>query len=191
MSDYHHGDLPATLVRTALAMLDADPDADLSLRAVARAADVSPAAPYRHFPTRQALLSAVAAIGYRELTAALVARHTEPESVDELADLAVTYVDFALTRAGLFRVMFTEGCDRTSEARVAAVAAIHAYLSAAVSRALAPSEPEALATGAWALVHGLALLHLDGKLTAESPADRERHVRATVLAVLVAPPHEA
>ncbi|NHN55557.1 TetR/AcrR family transcriptional regulator [Calidifontibacter sp. DB0510] len=183
---YHHGDLPATLVRTAMEMLAEDGGAELSLRAVARRAKVSPAAPYRHFPDRMALLSAIAAVGYRELLADLTARQPEPKTADDLADLAVAYVDFALARPGLFRVMFAEGCDRTSPDRVAAVAAIHAFLAAVVERAMRTDDPAAVATGMWALVHGLAFLHLDGKLDAEPAAARTARVRATVAAMLSA-----
>ncbi|RDH10789.1 TetR/AcrR family transcriptional regulator, partial [Tsukamurella pulmonis] len=71
---YHHGDLPGALVSAAVEILDEEGGAtDLSLRAVARRAGVSTAAPYRHFPDRGALISAVAAVGYRELAAALAA----------------------------------------------------------------------------------------------------------------------
>ena len=184
---YHHGDLPATLVRSAIEMLDEDGDVELSLRAVARRAGVSSAAPYRHFPDRVALLSAIAAIGYRELMTGLALKHPEPSSAGDLADLAVAYVDFALSRPGLFRVMFTEGCDRTSPDRVAAVAAIHAYLGAAVERTTDTDDPAAVATGLWSLVHGLAFLHLDGKLDADSRTAVAERVRATVTAVLAAP----
>lgn len=185
-SSYHHGDLPATLLRTAMAMLDHDGEVELSLRAVAREAGVSNAAPYRHFPDRNSLLSAVAAVGYRELMTDLVAQHPEPASADDLADLAVSYVRFALSRPGLFRVMFAEGCDRTSPDRVAAVEAIHAYLGAAVGRAADTADPAATATGMWALVHGLAFLYLDGKLDAASPEDAGEQVRQTVTATIAA-----
>lgn len=112
-SGYHHGDLPAALVRSAVEMLDEDGGVELSLRAVARKAGVSSAAPYRHFPDRLSLLSAIAAVGYRELMTDLASRHPEPDAVEDLADLAVAYVGFALSRPGLFRVMFAEGRDRT------------------------------------------------------------------------------
>ncbi|WP_265444535.1 TetR/AcrR family transcriptional regulator [Flexivirga meconopsidis] len=182
-ASYHHGDLPATLVRTAVEMLDEDGEVELSLRAVARKAGVSSAAPYRHFPDRISLLSAVAAVGYQELMAGLAARHPEPASTTDLADLAVAYVEFALDRPGLFRVMFAEGCDRTSPDRVAAVDAIHAYLREAVGRVIETDDPAATATGMWALVHGLAFLYLDGKLDASSRKEVAARIRQTVVAM--------
>lgn len=185
-SSYHHGDLPAALVRSAMEMLDEDGEVELSLRAVARRAGVSSAAPYRHFPDRMSLLSAIAAVGYQELMVDLASRHPEPRSAEDLADLAVGYVRFALSRPGLFRVMFAEGCDRTSADRVAAVDAIHAYLGAAVERVFATDDPATLATGLWSVVHGLAFLHLDGKLGTDSGEAVESRVRQTIMSVVSA-----
>ncbi|MCH8627504.1 WHG domain-containing protein [Arsenicicoccus piscis] len=187
---YHHGDLPAALVRSAVDLLQDDPDADLSLRAIARATGVSPAAPYRHFPNRASLMSAIAAVGYRELLNDLVARQPEPSTAVDLADVAVGYVQFAVRRPGLFRVMFVEGCDRASPERVDAVAAIHDYLGAAVERTLATDDLATTATGLWALVHGLAFLYLDGKLAwePEDPEGLEEQVRTITLTTLAARP---
>ncbi len=183
-SGYHHGDLPAALVSSAMQMLAEDGNDELSLRAVARHAGVSSAAPYRHFPDRMSLLSAIAAVGYRELMMHLVATQSAPATPNDLADVAVAYVGFALSRPGLFRVMFAEGCDRTSPERVAAVAAVHGYLDAAVGRVFTTDDPAAVSTGLWSLAHGLAFLHLDGKLEADSEAVVEARVRATVTAML-------
>jgi AcrR family transcriptional regulator len=166
-------------------LLDTDgAEADLSLRAVARKAGVSTGAPYRHFEDRNALLSAVAAVGYRELAAALQAAHPGPESVGDLADIAVAYVRFALARPGLFRVMFGGVCDTDNADRVEAVEAIHAYLFDVVRRGTDPEASDVAATGAWALVHGLAFLFLDGKLDASRPDRVDSQVRSIVVATL-------
>lgn len=66
---YHHGDLRAALLRSALDLLDADGADALSLRAVARHAGVSANAPYRHYQDKEALLAALAAHGFTELKA--------------------------------------------------------------------------------------------------------------------------
>src|ERR1700741_2439858 len=71
---YHHGDLRDALVQAAQRILETDGLAALSLRAVARRAGVSPAAPYHHFPDKQALLDAVAERGFDALTAAMTIR---------------------------------------------------------------------------------------------------------------------
>lgn len=181
---YHHGDLPATLVRTAIAMLDADGGAELSIRAVAREAGVSSAAPYRHFPDRPALMSAVAAAGFGELMAALVDEHAEPAGREDFADLAVVYVRFATARPGLFRVMFGEGGQRGSTVRDTATAAVHEYLDDGVRRWLGLGEPGPTTTGLWALVHGLASLYVHENLRPAGPEEMEARVRRTVAAML-------
>jgi AcrR family transcriptional regulator len=181
---YHHGDLHAALVRAALELLEEGGSAALSLRAVARRAGVAPSAPYRHYADREALLSAVAAVGYRELAESLAAAHPSPSSADDLAAVAVAYVQFALRRPALFRVMFGEPCDRGSAERVAATEAIAAYVTGIVRHAFPGTDPDALATAVWALVHGLAFLHLDGKLDTSSPEEVAHRVRAAVHAVL-------
>ena len=181
---YHHGDLASALVRAATELLEEDGGAGLSLRAAARRAGVSTAAPYRHFADREALVSAVAAVGYRELAQALIDTHADPHTHSDLIDLAVTYVRFALDRPGLFRAMFAEPCDPTSTDRTAAAAAIGSYLESVVAKAMPDADPQAAATATWALVHGLAFLHLDGKFDASSNSDVEARVRAAVSAVL-------
>jgi AcrR family transcriptional regulator len=183
---YHHGDLPSALVGAALEMLEESGETDLSLRGVARRAGVSPAAPYRHYQDREALVSAVAAVGYRELAERLAAAHPSPSTPEELAAVATAYVQFALERPALFRIMFSEPCDRDSDDRVAATEAISLYLRGIVERVFAQADPEALATAIWALVHGLAFLYLDGKLDAPSPAAVADRVAAATEAVIAA-----
>jgi AcrR family transcriptional regulator len=183
---YHHGDLRAACVRAALELLEEGGTAELSLRAVARRAGVAPSAPYRHYAGRDALMSEVAAVGYRELAEHLAAAHPSPSAPGDLAAVAVAYVQFALQRPALFRVMFGEPCDPDSIDRAAATEAISAYVAAIVRQAFPGVDPAALSTAVWALVHGLALLHLDGKLDATSPAAVSDRVRAAIHAVLAA-----
>jgi AcrR family transcriptional regulator len=180
---YHHGDLRAACLRAARELLEEDGSAALSLRAVARRAGVSATAPYRHFADRDALVSAVAAEGYGELGAKLNEAHPEPSTTEDLAAVAVAYVRFALDHPALFRVMFVEPCDPGSAERVAATAAISGYVSGIVERAFPGAEPEALSTAVWALVHGLAFLHLDGKLDASDADAVATRVRAAVRAL--------
>jgi len=186
-SAYHHGDLRAALLDAALGVLEEDGATALSLRAVARRAGVSPAAPYRHYADREALVSAVGAIGYRELAERLGAAHPAPSTPDQLADVAVAYVWFALDRPALFRIMFGEPCDRDNDERVAATAAVTLYLREIVARCFPGSDPEALAPAIWALVHGLAFLFLDGKLEAPTREAVAERVTGAIRALLDVP----
>ncbi|MEU8325585.1 TetR/AcrR family transcriptional regulator [Nonomuraea sp. NPDC048881] len=182
-SPYHHGDLRAACLRAARELLEEDGAAGLSLRAVARRAGVSPTAPYRHFADRDALVSAVAAQGYRELTEHLAAVHPAPKSPDDLADIAVAYVRFAIERPAMFKVMFAEPCDPSSQERAAAITAISGYLHNLVRSVFPDREPEPLADAVWALAHGLAFLHLDGKFDTSTPEQASGSVRAAVQAL--------
>jgi AcrR family transcriptional regulator len=183
---YHHGHLRAALVSAALELLEESGETELSLRAVARRAGVSPAAPYRHYADREALVSAVAAVGYRELAERLAAAHPSPSTPEQLASVAIAYVQFALERPALFRIMFGEPCDRDNDERVEATAAVSAYVRAIAERTFPQADAEALATAIWALVHGLAFLYLDGKLDASSPSVVAERVGAAINALLTA-----
>lgn len=185
---YHHGDLRAACLRAARELLEEDGSAGLSLRAVARRAGVSATAPYRHYADRDALVSAVAAEGYRELAAHLAEAHPAPSTPDELAAVAVAYVRFALDHPALFRAMFAEPCDPASEERVAATAAVSEYVHGIVRTAFPGADTEALSTTIWALVHGLAFLHLDGKLDSSTPEVVAAQVTTAVHALFKASP---
>src|SRR6202008_4800343 len=142
----HHGDLRAACLRAAKELLEEDGAAGLSVRAVARRAGVSPGAPYRHYADRDALVSAAAAEGYRELAGYLDAAHPAPSTPDDLAAVAVAYVRFALEHRALFRTMFSDPCDGDSSERVAATTAIAEYVGALGWRAFHGVHPDALST---------------------------------------------
>jgi len=180
-SGYHHGDLRAALVLAALDMLEAGES--FSLRAVARRAGVSPAAPYRHFADREALESALAVHGLRELMTELTVGRPVPASAVEMTELAVAYVQFALRRPALFRLMFGQPCDDQDDERVRAAAALHDFLETVMGAVFPRSDPVALATAGWSLAHGLAFLHLDGKLADTGPTAVDERVRSTFAAV--------
>src|SRR3982074_3658221 len=120
---YHHGDLRAACLSAALELLEEGGATALSRRAVAGGAGVSPAAPYRHYADREALVSAVAAVGYRELAERLTAAHPSPSTPEELARVAIAYVQFALDRPALFRTMFGEPCEGDNDEPEGAAAA--------------------------------------------------------------------
>ena len=183
---YHHGDLRSTLVVTALEMLEGGET--FSLRAVARRAGVSTAAPYRHFPDREALESALAVHGLHELMDDLTRNAHPPRSAAEVSELAVEYVRFALRRPALFRLMFGQPCNDDDDERVRASGALHEYLESVMTEVFPQSDPVALATAGWSLAHGLAFLHLDGKLSATDQMAIDERVRSTFAAVL--PPNQ-
>jgi AcrR family transcriptional regulator len=183
-STYHHGDLRTALLGAAMELLEEEAGGGLSLRAVSRRAGVSAAAPYRHFADKDALESALAAAGFADLRARLSSVGTPPRTAEEFAALGVVYVGFALDRPALFRLMFGDPCDSSDDVRASAAAEVSQFLLACVGRAFPQADTEALATASWSLVHGLAFLHLDGKLPAAPRAEVDSRVRSAVTAIL-------
>jgi AcrR family transcriptional regulator len=96
---YHHGDLRHGLIDAARRLLEAEGPSALSLRAVAREAGVSAAAPYHHFKDKRELLDAVAQQGWALLSEAL-------QHVRGTTDLGVAYVQFARRNPALYRLMY-------------------------------------------------------------------------------------
>jgi AcrR family transcriptional regulator len=171
---YHHGALSTALLRTARKLLAARGPAALSLREVARRAGVSHQAPYRHYPDKEALLAALAAEGFRELSAAVeqaVRRHPAC-AIDQLAAAGVAYVKHGLKEPALYRLMF----GYQPAAPVAASQQLQgdsrrafAELQQIIERGQAagefrPDDPLILAVAAWCIVHGLTSLVIDERL---------------------------
>ncbi|GAA2091584.1 TetR/AcrR family transcriptional regulator [Brevibacterium salitolerans] len=174
---YHHGALRSALLDAASAMLEAGEA--FSLRAVARRAGVSQTAPYRHFADREALEAALAVRGFHELRRCLSPDGAAADSTEELIGFAVAYVRFALDRPALFTLMFGQECDDQDDERVRAAGELRGLLTDSVRGAFPAADAEALATTLWALTHGLAFLHLDGKLPAGTAEQVEARVRGS------------
>src|ERR1700757_3213869 len=101
---YHHGDLRNGLLEAARNILEEESLAALTLRAVARRAGVSHAAPYRHFPNHEALLVELSVEGFDELRQNIVevARIGGPES-ERIADIGAAYMRFVAKRPAVAR----------------------------------------------------------------------------------------
>lgn len=172
---YHHGNLRQALMDAAMDLIARDGVAGFSLNAAARAAGVSTAAPYRHFATKEALLTAVVERGWDQLGTALrdtAARYPD-DPLARMAALGRTYIAFAVDRPAVFRLLFGE--REREPLRSTAGLATFATLLACVRQAreqglLRPcSDDRRIAQSAWGLVHGLAVLHLDNVLGVVEP----------------------
>src|SRR6202789_1316318 len=96
---YHHGDLRNGLLEAARSILEEESLAALTLRAVARKAGVSHAAPYRHFPNHEALLVELAKEGLTELRDAVVGAAASPGTqADRIAHIGGAYMRFVARR---------------------------------------------------------------------------------------------
>ncbi|MEO4047105.1 TetR/AcrR family transcriptional regulator [Pseudomonas sp. CAU 1711] len=168
---YHHGDLRAALLQAAAQLLAEQGEAAISLREVARRAQVSHSAPYRHFADREALLAALATQGFAELLARMCHAGAGLDADARLAALGACYVRFALERRGLFRLMFAAPLERGRHPELQQAAeALHRQLDEAVAELVA-GDTRIASLSAWSLVHGLAQLLLDGQVAADEDRD--------------------
>ena len=119
-ASYHHGDLRAALVTAALELVAERGVPGLSVAEAARRAGVSSAAPYRHFASRTALLSAAATAAGRRLSEQMQAAVEEvrasgtgdgdpvTQAVETLAALAAVYVRYALAHGAAFELILAD-----------------------------------------------------------------------------------
>lgn len=164
---YHHGDVRASVLTAGLVRLDADAHADLGLRALARDVGVSATALYRHFPDKEALLDALAGEGLKQLGARQAkAWEASGGGRDGFRATGIAYVRFAHDHPALFRLTFTRCIpDRTaSDDHDQQDMAYRLLLRGVESVWPAGSNQDVAALHAWSLVHGLAMLVLDGRI---------------------------
>ena len=164
---YHHGNLPSALLDAAVALLEADGTKALSLRAVARRAGVSHAAPAHHFGDRNGLLAAVASHGLGRLAEALRRaglRQADPARV--LRSAGAAYLRFATRRKGLFSAVFRSRWAEVDKDALPPPAEALVPLVGACQRAgfLKRGSPRSAALAIWAALHGLAVLTVEGQL---------------------------
>ena len=170
---YHHGDLRAALIEAGLHHLASGDASDLSLRAIARQVGVSATAVYRHFPDKSALIAALCVEGDRLLGEA--SAQAQDAAGGGRAGFDATgraYVRFALNHPALFRLMMgrfrgVPGEPGAPESGSAGLRLLVENVTALSPPDLAPAERRTRALQSWALVHGLAMLMLDGIVPAD------------------------
>ncbi|MGO1410887.1 TetR/AcrR family transcriptional regulator [Microbacterium sp.] len=173
-ASYHHGNLRAALLDAADAMLAESGSASLSLREVARRAEVSHNAPYHHFADRTALLKALAERHMSRLLDAQRAVASSSNASTRLRDVGRAYVGYAVAHPQGFGVVFDpEVCvPGQPSPTMAPLIEANEQILAEIVRDVAPElDPDARASaeaGLWAFVHGLAELIIAGHLPPES-----------------------
>ncbi|WP_236788764.1 TetR/AcrR family transcriptional regulator [Amycolatopsis sp. GM8] len=167
---YHHGDLRAALVEAALALIAERGIDALSVAEAARRTGVSAAAPYRHFPTRLALLKA-AATRAAELLAEGLREVQEPDPVEALAATARVYVRFVVEHHAGLDLIFAEQLRPLADPALAAAgrAVIDVLLPIALALTGNPVSALDLLEQHIAAAHGYAVLHLSGFARRRTP----------------------
>jgi len=169
---YHHGDLRRALIDTTLRVISEEDIGGVSLRAVARRAGVTYAAPYHHFRDKNALLAAVAVEGYRALRSEVerALSRAPQRPVARLQALAQSYIRFGIAHPAHYRVMFRPDLGDPQQEPELDAAAGQAFqgLLLIIAELRGPGanaeELERLAITAWSMVHGLVSLWNEGPL---------------------------
>jgi AcrR family transcriptional regulator len=196
---YHHGDLRNALVRAAAELAErGGPDA-VTIRAAAREVGVTPTATYRHFAGQAELVDAAKHEALDRMAEMIFALLGDPPADADPLEAALHrmraggrgYVRFALAQPGLFRTAFcrSEHDDLGDAGDALADAPPYAFLSEALDALvevgwLDPALRPRAETPAWAAVHGLSLLLLDGPYRSLPPEEQDRLVDATLEVIL-------
>ena len=175
---YHHGNLRAELINAGLAIVAEEGVDTVSLRAVARRANVSHSAPYHHFSNKAELLAALAAAGFERMVAEIHAemeRIAPASPIDQLRALGRTYMNFAAANPSVFRMMFRPELTQPSQHPVLQGAEARAFstlmeiiVACQQQQQLPAADPFALAVCAWSSVHGLSTLRVEQVLQENS-----------------------
>lgn len=160
---YHHGDLRAALVEAGLKALETQDASELSLRQLAREVGVSATAVYRHFPDKAALLQALGEAGITQMAAWQKEAAEGTTDRDTFAATGRAYVHWALAHPALFRLVFGQ-CHTAGQAIFGDNEAAHMLRGHAQALTGSETGTQRLMLQAWALVHGLAMLMLDGHI---------------------------
>ncbi len=168
---YHHGDLRTALLDAGLKMLGAAPVENISLREIARRVGVSAPAVYHHFPDKASLLAALARVGLAQLEDAAAAASDAAAAASDAAGggqqgffaTGRAYVEFAVANPALFRLVMTLDPSLSQQSKGLADLMVNANRFAPDG-----ADVQTYSLQCWSLVHGLAMLFLDGQV----PFDR-------------------
>lgn len=178
---YHHGSLRQVLLEEGRLLLAERGVAAVTLRELARRAGVSHAAPLRHFPDREALLDAIAAEGFDELTAALVSADVPTDLHERLSVYSHTHVHFAVANAALMELMFSRDLN-PGNGGAAAQSAVRFFTLGA--RLLGESDPQTLGPLPYLLtgmLEGISSLAARGRL----PKERVEEITTAAVDVML------
>ena len=169
---YHHGNLRRALLQAAVRTIGTHGVDGLTLRGVGSTLGVSRTALYRHFTDKAALLAAVAAEGFRVLREETAGAWEDGgRGLRGFEAMGAAYVAFAVAHPSHYRVMFgsfVESCAKDAELVQEATAAFQVLVDSLVEQQQAGlvrrDDPLMLARFIWSMVHGIAMLAIDGQL---------------------------
>lgn len=172
--NYHHGDLKPALIAAGLELLEESGLEDLSLRAIAARVGVSHTAPKNHFDGLRGLLTAIASEGFRRHAAEMRRGvEGEPPGKARLKAACDGYLRFAVNNPELFRLMFSKTlCNHNDPELLTASWSSYEVLRGVShgldwDKAEAPGAPWRTEWMLWSMVHGYAMLLIEGQIPME------------------------
>jgi len=187
---YHHGDLRRALLTAAMELLDKQGIDAVTVRAVAREADVAHSAPANHFRDRTALLTQLAVASFQELIrdvddVCARSRATKREQIEAFAEVVLR---FAFTYPHRYRLLWRADCiDQSSAGFQTSGGAVYGRLRQIMETGERSRQmsPDTQVVAAWSLIHGYVSLRLDGTLIAgndeQTGEPRERAIVGVLL----------
>ncbi len=113
---YHHGNLKEELISSACKICEADGHDHMSLRSIAKEANVSQTAPYRHFKTKESLLAEVSKRGFDELTKrmseALNKKNNALSLEDQFLEMGLAYLKFGVEKRNIYDLMHSPSIQK-------------------------------------------------------------------------------
>ncbi len=167
---YHHGDLKEALVAAALRLVDKKGVYGFTMNEACRIAQVSNAAPYRHFQDKDALLAELARRGFIEFNQALLLspKNATRGSMERLREMGHAYLHFAFDHHAQYQVMFgwrgrlNQFPELDAEARQAFAQLVNCVEECISAKTILSDNAMISSMIIWSSLHGLVKLILDG-----------------------------
>lgn len=191
---YHHGDLAEAMVRAALKLIAEFGPAGFTFAEVTRVVGVSPAAPYRHFRDRDALMASIAKRGFERFGKALEKAWNEgkPDPLTAFKNIGQAYLAFAKNEPAYYAAMFEarlpkELCRDLAEASDQSLAVLREAAETLIAGMPEGQRPPAMMMSlhVWSLAHGIASLFGAGQANRRAiPMEPEDLLEAGILVYL-------
>ncbi len=192
---YHHGDLKSALIQAAITLLKEKGIQALSLRTLASKVGVSHMAPYAHFKNKTELFQSIAAYGFKALGKKMEAVEKRDNPSKLILEYGTQYIEFAIANAPLYRLMLSQTQVTGPQAASSSAAHMSDELKSAsrhphfllrdafASLNIDKGALNIRAQGAWALVHGMSALIIDGHMIVPENMSIKNFLAAAVLQI--------
>ncbi len=187
---YHHGHLSESLLQAVNDIASQFGIEAVTLRGCAKHVGVSPAAAFRHFQDKRALLTAFATRALNQLADTLAATEEAARSAnhDSFHAVGMAYISFALENPALFRAMWREETIYSrDEDYLAAAERLVGYLKEGFAGTIEDEDPNDFSPHemlAWSSVHGMANLFVDGPIASQMQQEQKIQLAESVLSEL-------